>query len=73
MEPERQPAPDYTAAFLVSFCAVLFCTLVFVWASMGYLAALFAGWLSDALLRRIYARRQASEITADAASRPPGP
>ena len=69
----RQPAPDYFAACMVSFGALLFVALVAIWASFGYLAALLAGWLTDALLRRWHAARQASAITAAAASRAPGP
>lgn len=70
---ERREAPDYFTACMVSFAALFFMALVVIWASMGYLMALLAGWLTDALLRHWHARRHASESTVAAASRPPGP
>ena len=66
-------APDYFAACMVSFAALAFVALIVIWASYGFPAALLSGWLTDALLRRWKAQRQASEMTAAAASRPPAP
>ena len=73
METRPGRAPDYFAACMVSFAALAFMALVVIWASFGYVSALLAGWLTDALLRRWTAARQASEMTAAAASSPPSP
>lgn len=48
----RQPAPDYTNAFLVSFGSVVFMALCVIWAVWGLIAALAIGWGADRLLAR---------------------
>lgn len=43
-------APDYTAAFLVSFGMCLFVGLIIVWALWGFAAAVICGVLGDRLI-----------------------
>lgn len=53
---ERQPAPDFTNAFLVSMAPLVFIALFVIWVVGGLLAAIGTGYGADKLMTRI-ARR----------------
>lgn len=50
---ERQPAPDFTTAFLVSLAPLVFIALVGVWATLGLLGALGVSYLADKGITRL--------------------
>ncbi|QFU09043.1 hypothetical protein PARPLA_01822 [Rhodobacteraceae bacterium THAF1] len=55
---DRQPAPNYTNAFLVSLAPLVFIALIVVWALVGLLAALGVSYAADKGITRIGARRE---------------
>ncbi|WP_168771021.1 hypothetical protein [Palleronia sediminis] len=57
---ERQPAPDFTNAFLATLAPLLFIALLIVWAMLGLLATLGVTYAADRGISRIGARRNAS-------------
>ncbi|WP_375261567.1 hypothetical protein [Palleronia sp.] len=44
---DRQPAPDFTKAFLVSLAPLVFIALVAVWVILGLLGALGVSYFAD--------------------------
>ncbi|SEM78888.1 hypothetical protein SAMN04488012_101502 [Palleronia salina] len=56
MDYPRQPAPDYTRAFLVSLAPLVFIALMAIWVIWGLLAALGVTYASDKAITRL-ARR----------------
>ena len=56
---DRQPAPDYTNAFLVSLAPLVFIALFVVWVMLGLLGALGLSYAADKGINLIRARRDA--------------
>ena len=44
---DRQPAPDFTNAFLVSLAPLIFIVLIVAWALAGLLGAFGLGYAAD--------------------------
>ena len=55
---DRQPAPNYTTAFLVSLIPIVLVALIAIWATTGFIAALGIGYVADKGIRRVEDRRQ---------------
>ncbi|QIE40716.1 hypothetical protein G5B39_01270 [Rhodobacteraceae bacterium SC52] len=53
-----QPVEDYTNAFLVTACGLVFCTLFALWAMYGLFAALAVAWVADRALLRFMTRQR---------------
>lgn len=53
MTGERQLAPDYTMAFVISMAPLTLVALVAIFAVWGFVPALIAGYLSDKAIARL--------------------
>lgn len=50
---DRQPAPDFTTAFVVSLAPLVFIALVFVWVLLGLLGAAGVSYAADKGITRL--------------------
>lgn len=57
---ERQPAPDFTNAFLLTMAPLVFIALTVVWIFAGLMAAMGVSYAADKGITRIARRRERS-------------